>query len=130
MQNRILKTFSTFLALLIAATVAGCGRQKTSSENTVSSKPSQTTESTTAAKLTILNDNAVEENFIGFGGIYMCYNYIADNAEKYTDEMMQIEMDRLAEMKVSVIRTQYRFDYAFDFATKTGAYGEYKDRNC
>ena len=22
------------------------------------------------------------------------------------------------------------FDYAFDFATKTGAYGEYKDRNC
>lgn len=118
MQNRILKTFSAFLALLIAATVAGCGSQKTSSENTVTSKPSQTTGSTTAAKLTILNDNAVEENFIGFGGIYMCYNYIADNAEKYTDEMMQIEMDRLADMKVSVIRTQYRFDYAFDFDKK------------
>lgn len=115
MQKNNKKVLCLLMVFFMMLLVCGCDKNTDKNKTSTSTVSSQTSSEGNGIMLTVSNSKPIQENFIGFGGIYMCYNYIADTVEKYTDEMKQIEMDRLKEMKVSVVRTQYRFDYAFDY---------------
>ncbi len=71
--------------------------------------------------LTVSNE-AVQENFKGFGGLYYAYNYIPEDEKfgderKYTDEMQKIELERLVETGSTIVRTQYSPAWAYNLET-------------
>ena len=71
------------------------------------------------ATVPIFNANPVQENFLGFNGVYHGFTYQKDNwGRTLTDEMAELEISRANSIGVRIARTQYDASYAWDTKTK------------
>lgn len=69
--------------------------------------------------LTINNNTPVQENFLGNGAIYHGFANMPDNAGRtYSEELCELEADRVGQMKLKIARTFYGA-YAYDPETGT-----------
>lgn len=60
--------------------------------------------------LTVNNDEPyLNENFLGFNGVYMLFTHMAHPiyGHKYTDEQADLELDRIRDMGIKIVRTTY-----------------------
>ena len=58
--------------------------------------------------LNINNENCIQENFRGAGGIYHAYTYRADFPDKeYNEEERNIELQRVKDMELKIARTYF-----------------------
>ena len=119
MKKQIIRYISLILCCVM---LCSCGNVSTQDFETTSVDTQEVTSSEPDDALynvlTVSNET-VQEEFKGFGGIYYAYNYIPEDEKygdkrKYTDEMQQIEVDRLAEMGNTIVRTQYSPAWAYN----------------
>lgn len=60
----------------------------------------------------------VEDDFLGFNGVYHCYTYMKDSdGRNYTEEQAQTEFNRLQNMGVSIVRTYYNQEFSYNKET-------------
>lgn len=72
------------------------------------------------AKLNIYNKTAVQEDFYGFGGVYHAFPYRSDNyGRQYTEKMAEAEIQRAINSGITMARTTYSIDNAWDSQTKS-----------
>ncbi|MBO5231706.1 MAG: hypothetical protein J6B88_03690 [Clostridia bacterium] len=79
-------------------------------------------ESYISDKITVKNSIApIENDFLGLNGVQHCYTYMYDEfGRNYTEKQAQDEFDRMKKMGVSMIRTYYDEEFAYD--TKSGSW--------
>lgn len=66
-------------------------------------------------ELSILNSKPLTENFLGFGGLYNCFSYVEDSIDRgMTQELLDLEMDRLENMQLSIIRSLFQYHWSYD----------------
>lgn len=54
-------------------------------------------------------------NYLGLNGIYMCYPYIKnDLGRQYTEDQASIELERVKNMKLNNVRTNYGSEFAYE----------------
>lgn len=71
------------------------------------------------ATVPIFNANPVQENFLGFNGLYNAFAYQKDRwGRELTEEMAELELDRAKSIGVRIARTSYNGSYAWDAKTK------------
>lgn len=117
MKKQIIRYISLILCCVM---LCSCGNIQESSEIAVDTQEVTSSEPDDALyNVLTVSDEAVQKEFKGFGGIYYAYNYIPEDEKygderKYTDEMQQIELDRLVEMGNTIVRTQYSPAWAYN----------------
>ena len=58
--------------------------------------------------MSINNENCIQENFRGAGGVYHAYTYRADFPDKeYNEEERNIELQRVKDMELKIARTYF-----------------------
>lgn len=76
-----------------------------------------------SAKLAVNSNNCVQSDYLGNTGIYYAFNYIPEKYErKYTDEMQSLELQRIKNAGVSIVRTQYSPCWAWNTKTNKWDY--------
>ncbi len=75
---------------------------------------------TLTSAIDIFNANPVQSNFGGFNAVYHAYPYRSDDfGREYTTKMAEYEIERAANSGISVARTMYDMNLAWDTKTKT-----------
>lgn len=73
------------------------------------------------SKLNIYNAKPVQEDFMGFGGVYHAFTYRSDlYGRQYDDKMAQAEIDRVINSGITIARSYYEIPNAWD--EKTGSW--------
>lgn len=75
---------------------------------------------TMTSTIDIFNATPVQSNFGGFNAVYHAYPYRSDDfGREYTTKMAEFEIERAANSGISVARTMYDMDLAWDTKTKS-----------
>ncbi len=72
------------------------------------------------ASLNIYNAEAVQDDFMGLGGVYHAFPYRSDvYGRQYTEKMAEAEIKRVINSGITLARTTYSIDDSWDSKTKS-----------
>ena len=80
---------------------------------------------TLKATLNIYNAEAVQDDFMGFGGVYHAFPFRRDDryGRNYTDKMSNAEIKRVINSGITMARTYYSIDDSWDSKAKDFNWG-------
>lgn len=80
-------------------------------------------------KAKIANTQPISTKYMGSGsGVYFCFSYMKDDyGRNATDKQIKVEMDRLQNMGIHTVRTQFKFTWARDEKSPDGWNWESED---